>query len=279
MNVPPPSLAPMPGEEPAEEFGDWYDAKQGDTGDPWHRTLIDPGLLAALGELPLGARLLDLGCGNGYLARRWARAGASVVGVDRSRSLIARCRAREAREPLGVRFEERDAAHLDGFPEAHFDLAVANMSLMDIEDAAGAIAEVGRVVRDHGRFVFSISHPCFDVDSRSGYVVEPDPRGETPLVFRKVTGYRTPHADRYEWELDGGRRVTTTGYHRPLSWYARTLRAAGFAIVDLLEPSPGPEFVGRRIAKEWIEAIPLHLVVDARREPRAGGAMGARSPP
>jgi SAM-dependent methyltransferase len=253
-----------------DEFTEWYDEKQGDTGDPWHRTLIDPGLFAALGELPRGTRVLDVGCGNGYIARRLARAGANVVGVDTSHALIERARARERAEPLGIVYHRLDAARLAPLADSSFDVAVANMSLIDIEGAEAAVREVGRVVRDGGRFVSSISHPCFDIDTRSTFV---GPGSELPApgetVFRKVTAYRTPHSDRYAWKLGEDRTVMTTGYHRPLSWYAHTFRTGGWVIVDLLEPTPQPEFVGVRILKEWIEAIPFHLVIDARREPRA----------
>ncbi len=262
---------------PLEGFSAWYDDQQGDTGDLWHRTLIDPGLFAALGEVRPGERILDVGCGNGYIARRLARAGARVTGIDASPELIARAREREGRDPLGVVYLEGDAARLDGLADASFDTALANMSLMDIEDAAGAIRSVARVVVEGGSFVFSISHPCFDVDTRSSYVVEPVPDTTAPSeVFRKVTRYRTLHEDRYPWELGEGRTALTRGYHRPLSWYARTLREAGWVILDLIEPTPTSEFVGRRIRKEWIEQIPLHLVVSARRVRASKGPLPSR---
>lgn len=259
------------GEERAGSgFGAWYDLKQGEEGDLWHRTLIDPGLRAALGDLPEGTRLLDVGCGNGYLARRLARAGVRVVGVDASSELIALAQARETRERLGIEYLHRDAADLEGLSDSAFDVALANMSLMDMERTAEVLRELARVTRDRGRLVFSISHPCFDVDTRSAWSVEvlggPD---EPPRVFRKVADYRDPHSDEYLWFDSEGRPVArTTGYHRPLSWYAHALRTAGWVIVDLVEPRPLPEFVGRRIAREWLEKIPLHLVVDARREGR-----------
>jgi SAM-dependent methyltransferase len=143
------------------------------------------------------------------------------------------------------------------------DLAVANMSLIDIANAADAIREVGRVLVPSGRFVFSISHPCFDVDTRSAWQVEVTVG--PPTVYRKVTAYREPHSDVYPWGLPGGTVVRTIGYHRPLSWYAKALRKAGLVIVDLEEPSPAPEYVGNRVQREWLEGIPLHLVVEARR--------------
>lgn len=52
----------------------WYDEKQGDEGDLWHRSLIDPPLLRLLGSAA-GLCVLDMACGNGYLARRFARMG------------------------------------------------------------------------------------------------------------------------------------------------------------------------------------------------------------
>jgi len=53
-----------------------------------------------------------------------------------------------------------------------FDLVVCNMALMDIENAAGAIQEVARVLRQKGRFVASLSHPCFDKVNTSGWAIE-----------------------------------------------------------------------------------------------------------
>lgn len=256
--------------EPArrEGFGAWYDEKQGDSGDLWHRTLIDPGLFARIGQLAPGTRVLDLGCGNGYIARRLARSGARVVGVDASAELIERARAREARDPLGITYHHADASDLGMLAGRSFDLGVANMSLMDIPDAAPPIRELARLIRPGGRFVFSISHPCFDVDTHSAWDVEVTVG--PPRVFRKVTRYREPHSDQYDWQLPDGGTVTTTGYHRPVSWYSRELRTAGFVIVEMDEPSPTPEFVGHRVQREWIEQIPLHLVVEARREPAPG---------
>jgi ubiquinone/menaquinone biosynthesis C-methylase UbiE len=226
--------------------------------------LIDPALFARIGPLSPGTRVLDLGCGNGYISRRLARSGARVVGIDRSSELIERARAREAAEPLGVVYHQADAAHLPMLSDAEFDLGVANMSLMDFENAAGAIREMGRVVAPAGRFVFSISHPCFDVDTRSDYVV--DATTNPPAVFRKVAGYREPHSDTYRWSLSDGREVRTVGYHRPLSWYVKQLRTARFVILDGEEPSPQPGFTSKRYRPEWVQQIPLHLVVEARRE-------------
>ncbi|MBN1170685.1 MAG: DUF1698 domain-containing protein [Micromonosporaceae bacterium] len=62
------------------------DGSRAADGDLAKRHLVNPVLLRMLGEVS-GRRILDAGCGNGYLSRMLARRGASVVGVEPGRSL------------------------------------------------------------------------------------------------------------------------------------------------------------------------------------------------
>src|SRR5919108_881746 len=75
---------------------------------------------------PPGRRTLDLGCGEGRLARDLKALGHEVVGLDASPTLVAA--AREADPELEVHVA--DAARLP-FADAAFDLVVAFMSLQD----------------------------------------------------------------------------------------------------------------------------------------------------
>ena len=251
-----------------EGLADWYDRKQGETGDLWHRTLIDPGLLRVVGECR-GKDILDLGCGNGYLSRRLAVKGARMTAVDGSSRMIKNAKARD--RGSGVRYLRSDAGRLKGIPDAKFDLVFANMSLMDMSDssAEGALGEVARVLRRGGRFVASISHPCFDVMSNSGWVAEKS-AGEDPVVYRKVTGYREAFSEKVPWRMVDGSRRYTVGYHRPLSWYARVLSSKGLAITAMEEPEPTREFVeaeqrGGDLDGPGALEVPLHLVIEAVR--------------
>jgi ubiquinone/menaquinone biosynthesis C-methylase UbiE len=242
----------------------WYDAKQGDEGDLWHRTLIDPALLRVVGPVH-GQRVLDLACGNGYLSRRFARMGGRVTGVDASAAMIERARARERQHPLGITYQVARTARLDMVEDAAMDAAVCNMALMDIEDAAAAIGEVARVLRPAGRFVASLSHPCFDIAGASAWVIE---RMEfTTTVWRKVSRYREQLAGEVPWRGGDDRIVGhTPAYHRPLSWYVRTLRHARFVITAFEEPAPTEEFLAGSPSAAWIAEIPLHCVIEARKE-------------
>jgi len=240
------------------QLAEWYDAKQGDTGDLWHRTLVDPTFLRVIGDVR-GLRVLDLACGNGYLSRRYARAGAKVAGVDASAPIIERARAYEEKEPLGITYHVADAARLPMFDDDGFDLVASNMALMDMENAEGAIREVGRVLKDRGRFVASLCHPCFDQGPSSAWLIERS--FHSTQVWRKIARYRQPFADDMLWGIEE-KTVSTIWYHRSLSWYARVLRDAGFLIRSLEEPEPTNEFVVGSPQGPYIVEIPLHIVLE-----------------
>jgi ubiquinone/menaquinone biosynthesis C-methylase UbiE len=243
-----------------DEMTGWWDEKQGDEGDLWHRTLIDPPLLRLVSEVS-GLHILDLACGNGYLSRRFAHQGAIVTSVDANAPLIERARTREAQESLGITYHVADAAHLEILEDGVFDLVVCNMALMDIENATGAIQEVSRVLRPKGRFVFSISHPCFDKVNTSGWDIERIYPNTT--IWRKMSHYREIVAADLPWQRVPDQIVYTRTYHRPLSWYFRTLRASGVVVAALEEPEPTEEFLASSEQGAWIAEIPLHCVIEA----------------
>lgn len=251
-----------------ESLSDWYDKKQGDDGDLWHTELIDPVLLRVIGDCR-GLRVLDLGCGNGYLSRRIAQSGARVTGIDSSPGMIRNARARDRKNSLKIRYLIADASNLHGIRDGSFDLVFANMSLMDIEDGEGAIAEVSRVLRRGGRFVASISHPCFDIESNSSWIMEKATL-EPPKVYRKVRAYRGVSVEKVPWNVGKERRYTRS-FHRPLSWYARVFFSNGMAITALEEPEPTKRFLEKEAendgdlnSKGFLE-VPLHLIIEAKR--------------
>jgi ubiquinone/menaquinone biosynthesis C-methylase UbiE len=251
-----------------ESFADWYDKKQGDEGDLWHRELIDPVLLKVIGDCR-GQRVLDLGCGNGYLSRRLARSGARLTAVDGSPGMIRKAKAHDRGNSLKIRYVVSSASKIEGVEDASMDLVFANMSLMDIEDGEGTIGEVGRVLRRGGRFVASITHPCFDIEENSGWVMEKE-NLEPPKVYRKVSSYRRIFTERVPWNVNGSRKYTRS-FHRPLGWYARTIAANGMAITALEEPEGTAQFLeaegqkGNDIGRLGFIEVPLHLVIEVRK--------------
>jgi ubiquinone/menaquinone biosynthesis C-methylase UbiE len=90
---------------------------------------------------PPGRLTLDVGCGEGRLARDLQALGHRVVAVDASPSMVAA--AREA-DPEGE-YELANGAELP-FADGSADLVVAFMSLQDMDDPEGAVREASRVL-------------------------------------------------------------------------------------------------------------------------------------
>ena len=79
----------------------------GEEGDVTRRYLLNPAIFAFVGTVA-GKRVLDAGCGQGYLARLLANKGAVVTGVEPSDPWYTYAVEREHAEPLGIRYVQAD---------------------------------------------------------------------------------------------------------------------------------------------------------------------------
>ena len=114
---------------------------------------------ARLAACPPGGDLLDVPCGYGRHTIPLARAGYRVVGVDRSRTLLAEARRRAGgeRAPELVEADYRELPFADECFDAALNLFTSLGFLGDEEDVK-ALAEIGRVLRPAGRLVIEILH-------------------------------------------------------------------------------------------------------------------------
>ncbi len=107
----------------------------------------------ALGHLLPAWRVADLGCGDGYLALEAARWASEVVGIDRSREVLARARALAARRRVGnVTWKVGELERLP-LPDASVDVALLSQALHHAERPAAALAEAQRILRPGGRLL------------------------------------------------------------------------------------------------------------------------------
>jgi len=205
---------------------------------------------AFLSLVPSPGRLtLDIGCGEGRLSRDLKALGHRVVAFDASPTAVEAARSADPESDVQL----ADAAHLP-LPDASVDLAIAFMSLQDVDDAAGAIREVARVLDRGGRLCMAIVHPINSVGQFES--AEPD----APFT---ITGqYFEPY--RYRDVIEREVRLVFESWHRPLSWYVDALADAGFLVERLAEVRVPDEAADTPRARRW-QRLPLFLHIRALR--------------
>lgn len=210
-----------------DEIADFYEQGSGQTvSDPATVALLD------LAGAVSGLRLLEVACGQGRVARELARRGAALTGLDISAALLARARACEAAEPLGIRYVHADVTTSGVLAGQVFDGVVCNYGLSDIDDLDGLLVNVARLLRPGGWFVFSLLHPCF-----------PGWDSDAPSSWPPDQGY---YQEGWWLASNSGYRGRVGSSHRMISTYLNSLTRHRLALDRAAEPPPGPEMGERR---------------------------------
>jgi SAM-dependent methyltransferase len=259
-------------EDPWERHADWWRETFTNGADLEYELQILP---LAVSQLEGSGRVLDLGSGEGHLARRLAQAEtppAVVVGLEPSVAQLASARARQpgaARPSRGGRGQERGPAFVRGvgehlpFRDGSFDAVVCCLVIEHARDPDAVLAEAVRVLAAGGRFVLLVNHPMFQ-GSGSGFV-DDQILGEH---YWRVGPYL--HEDVVLEEVDPG--VWLPFAHRPLSRYVNTVTELGCVLTRLEEPEPPLAFLEGSVDLELESAIPRLLLL--RFERLDSGRMG-----
>jgi 2-polyprenyl-3-methyl-5-hydroxy-6-metoxy-1,4-benzoquinol methylase len=248
-------------DEVAEPFSDFV--REGK--DYFRDALNNPATFKLIGNVK-GKKVLDLACGEGYNTRVLAKKGATVVGVDFSEKLVELARHSEIKERLGIVYYVADAANMEKIQSNHFDLVTCFMALQDIENYKEAIFEVARVLKEKGRFVFSIPHPCFighvvkDGENITSWIYE-DGTQEKSFVIRQYFGI-----GKYEvqWDMERiAKPFKTTAFHRTLTDYFQSLHQSGLLVSRLVEPRPTLKAVSKYPSLRKRLRIPQSISIEA----------------
>ncbi|NSW52007.1 MAG: class I SAM-dependent methyltransferase [Anaerolineae bacterium] len=184
---------------------------------PYNALYERPGTISLLPDLN-GLRVLDAGCGAGFMSKWVVDHGAhSVIGVDFSENMLAFANSN---------IDQRCQYHLhdlnqpmDFIQNEVVDLVVSSLTLHYLNDLDMIFSEFFRVLQRNGRVVFSIHHPSMILD------------------MHQLENYFQTQYLKDWWNTPNG-PVEVTHIHRPLRDYSEAIYKNGFLIEMIEEPMP-----------------------------------------
>jgi 2-polyprenyl-3-methyl-5-hydroxy-6-metoxy-1,4-benzoquinol methylase len=155
--------------------------------------------------------VLDIGCGEGWLARALSRQGVRVMGLDAVPALVE-----QARRAGGAEFRVASYEQIaNGEIRAEADLVVCNFALFGRHSVEGLLRALPGLLRANGSVVIQTLHPlsaCGDLPYRDGW------------REGSWAGFDPAFTDPAPW------------YFRTLESWVRLLRWHGLRLLDMLEP-------------------------------------------
>ncbi|MEI8365571.1 MAG: class I SAM-dependent methyltransferase [Parachlamydiaceae bacterium] len=242
--------------EPVEK---WYNKSVGDEGHYYHKQLVIPGVIRLLAFDSSPASLLDMGCGQGILAKSIPKQ-VEYLGVDVSPSLIKAAKSDD--HQANHHYLVADALKPLIFKRSDFSHAAIVLAIQNFQHPEQALENITRHLRPQGRLVIAMNHPCFRIPRQSSWKIDE----QNQIQYRRI--------DRYSSSMDipiqahpsqGEQSVTTWSFHRPLAEYSRWLFEAGFAI-ELIEEWHSDKVSTGKSAKmenRSRQEIPMFLAIRA----------------
>jgi len=231
-----------------EQHAGWWQREFTDGADPEYEEqilpLIDRHLAGA-------RRVLDVGCGEGQVARRSTALGARAIGVDPTAAQIAEAHSRGG----GPVYALADAEHLP-VADASVDAVVMCLVIEHLDPFEPAIHEMARVLEPGGVCLLLLNHPLLQTPG-SGWVDDHILEEQ----YWRVGPYLRP--DSTVEEVAPG--VNLPFMHRPLSRYVHVMGAVGLLIEDMDEPPPAPGFIAEAWQYGEASTIPRLMLLRARR--------------
>ena len=206
-----------------DESGELYHQTRVTSGRLFNEFLEIPATLSLLPDKLSTLKVLDAGCGSGLYAKKLAKDGAEVIGVDISQVMIDIAK-RETPEDLNIDYRVGDLYQLNKIAN-NIDLIICSYVLENIDDITSIFKEFYSVLKPEGICIFSISHPI------------------------RAMAVREKIEEKEIWKLENyferGMRISDFGhglkvkkYKRTISDYLMACIKAGFKIENFVEPQP-----------------------------------------
>lgn len=240
-----------------EKVGGWYKSLVGKQGHYYHQHVIIPNVLRLL-ELRDDFSVLDLGCGQGILASA-INQKADYTGVDLARNLIDEARV-----------NDKNPKHkyivADITKELNFNYRVDRITLIltlqNIRRPFFVFKNISKLLRNDGKVVMVINHPCFRIPKHSDWLIE---KG---VQYRKVDSYMS----NIEIPIDSSPfdkrdNKVTWSFHYPLSTISEMMFDNGLCIEKIEEWVSDKVSTGgaARMENHARKEIPMFMAIVGRK--------------
>jgi len=212
-----------------ENSSNWYDKKVSEKGHHYHEKVILPKLipLLELDQSP-SPSLLDLGCGQGILARHLPE-NLPYTGVDLSSSLIYAAKARSKNK--GHQFVHGDATKPLKIKKKDYSHGVILLALQNMEFPEKVLQNGANHLRSGGRLIIVLNHPCFRIPRQTHWGVDEKQK----VQYRRVDRYLSPLKIPIQTHPGKESSSQTWSFHHPLSSFTKWLKKSGFVLLDTEE--------------------------------------------
>jgi SAM-dependent methyltransferase len=128
------------------------------TSDMFAPSAVEP-VIDALAGLAGDGRALELGIGTGRIALQLAARGVPVHGIDMSRAMVARLRAKPGGEAIGVTIGDFSTTRVDGSFSVVYLVFNTIMNLTNQDAQVACFANAAGHLAPDGRFVIEVAVP------------------------------------------------------------------------------------------------------------------------
>lgn len=243
---------------------EWYDELVDGQGSNYQKDLLLPNILRCLGDLQ-GLHVLDLACGQGFFTRALAGAGAHMAGQDISPELIEKAKRLSQELPQPIAYYVNPADDLSRLPPtAAFDIIMVVLAIQNIANPPDVFRACAKRMALGSRLVLVLNHPAFRIPKASDWGWDEKKK----VQYRRIERYSSESMEKILMHPGSRPDIVTYSYHRPLQYFVKQLRRAGFVVTNLEEwvshrqSDSGPRAMEENRARR---EIPLFLYLEATR--------------